>query len=73
MNQNDMTNEQIVEELRNQLSQVETDLIAKMSEVELLKLEKARILKEIGNHSDAKYEENLLQLVYEQRQGKKER
>ncbi len=60
-----------VDACKLQLKEIEQKIEEHERELESLRAKKARLLKEIGEHTDEKYEQNLLNLVYEQRKKKK--
>jgi hypothetical protein len=57
----------LVEDLRIKVKELEAQIKIKEEELSELNNERAKLLKEIGEHSDEKYEQNMLELVYEQR------
>ncbi len=61
------TNKEMIEDLKMQLSRVQTDRKKVEEELKRLQGEEKRILDEISGLSDDKYEQDMLQLVYEQR------
>lgn len=61
------TNKEMIEDLKMQLSRVQMDRKKAEEELKRLQGEEKRILDEISGLSDDKYEQDMLQLVYEQR------
>ena len=61
---------EIRDTLKIRLQKIETEVKRLQEEISRLEGEKKQILSEIADHSDAAYEENMLQLVYEQRHKK---
>ncbi|MGN0240669.1 MAG: hypothetical protein ACI4CS_03185 [Candidatus Weimeria sp.] len=61
----------LVEDLRIKVKELDSQIKEKEEELSELKSERARYLKEIGDHSDEKFQQNLLELVYEQRKKNK--
>lgn len=57
----------LVEDLRIRVKELDTQIKEKEEELAELKGERGRYLKEIGEHSDEKFQQSMLQLVYEQR------
>ncbi|MCR4868378.1 MAG: hypothetical protein K5889_02730, partial [Lachnospiraceae bacterium] len=60
-----------VDACKLQVKEIEQKIEEHERELESLRAKKALLLKEIGEHTDEKYEQNLLNLVYEQRKKKK--
>ena len=61
----------LVEDLRIKVKELDTQIKEKEEELSELRGERARYLKEIGEHSDEKFQQDMLQLVYEQRKKNK--
>ncbi|MDY3991848.1 MAG: hypothetical protein SOY96_08285 [Lachnospiraceae bacterium] len=61
----------LVEDLQIKVKELDSQIKAKEEELEELKGERGRYLKEIGEHSDEKFQQNMLELVYEQRMKRK--
>ena len=61
---------EIRDTLKIRLQKIETEVKRLQEEISRLEGEKKQILSQIADHSDAAYEENMLQLVYEQRHKK---
>lgn len=57
----------LVEDLRIKVKELDSQIKEKEEELSELKGERARYLKEIGDHSDEKFQQDMLELVYEQR------
>ncbi|MBO6215918.1 MAG: hypothetical protein J6N76_10405 [Lachnospiraceae bacterium] len=57
----------IVENLKLELSRIEEELQRAKSEVDRLNVRKKTILDELANHTDERYEEEMLTRVYNQR------
>ncbi|MQN01965.1 MAG: hypothetical protein DUD27_08070 [Lachnospiraceae bacterium] len=64
MNRDD---QDLVEELRIKANELQRQIKEKEEELAELRAERGRYLKEIDAHSDEKYEQNMLELVYQQR------
>ena len=62
-----LSNKEMIEDLKVKLNKVQSDRKKLEEELGRLQAEEKRILDEISGLSDTKYEENMLQLVYEQR------
>ncbi len=61
----------LVEDLQIKVKELDSQIKAKEEELEELEGERGRYLKEIGEHSDEKFQQNMLELVYEQRMKRK--
>lgn len=61
----------IVERDKADLRQLEEEIAIAEKDLEILKAKRAALMKEIDEHSDEKYEQSLLTMVYEQRNKKK--
>lgn len=61
------TDRDIVEDLQLRVKELDSEIKMKQEELDALRAEKARCLKEMGEHSDEKYQQDLLEMVYEQR------
>ena len=59
-----------IEDLKYRLKDLQTKEDALMIEVEEVRGQKKRILDELSSLSDAKYEQDMLELVYQQRRKK---
>ena len=57
----------LVEDLRIKVKELDSQIKEKEEELSELNSERARYLKEIGEHSDEKFQQDMLELVYEQR------
>ena len=64
------SNREIRDELKVKLRKLEADEKKLQDEIAHIQTEKKKILTQLAEHSDATYEENMLQLVYEQRHKK---
>ncbi|MCR5452166.1 MAG: hypothetical protein K6F00_06000 [Lachnospiraceae bacterium] len=64
-------NRDLIDKLKAELAKVERDISALEKERDDLLSKKKMLLKEIGDHSDEKYEQDMLSLVYEQRKKSK--
>lgn len=62
-----LTNKEMIEDLKIELSKVQSEKSKLEEEIKRLQGEEKRILSEISGLSDTKYEADMLQLVYEQR------
>lgn len=60
-------NNATVERLKKELRSIEAEEERIKRELATLNSKKQTVLKELGKYNDEKYEENMLQLVYEQR------
>ncbi|MDD6428451.1 hypothetical protein [Candidatus Weimeria sp. HCP3S3_B5] len=69
----DSADREIVEDLQIRVKELDNEIRIKEEELAALKAERARCIKEMGDHSDEKYQQNMLELVYEQRMGAKSR
>ncbi|MBQ1843699.1 MAG: hypothetical protein II133_03800 [Lachnospiraceae bacterium] len=67
----DAADREIVEDLQIRIKEIDNEIKIKEEELQSLQAEKARCMKEMGEHSDEKYQQNVLELVYEQRMGSK--
>lgn len=63
----DNADRDLVEDLQLKVKELDSQIKAKEEELEELKGERGRYLKEIGEHSDEKFQQSMLELVYEQR------
>lgn len=61
------TNKEIIEDLKVELSSLEAEEEQLRKDIERIESKKKQILEEIAQHSDEKYEEDMLALVYQQR------
>ncbi|MDD6381488.1 MAG: hypothetical protein PUG04_07400 [Lachnospiraceae bacterium] len=61
------TDRDIVEDLQLRVKELDSEIKMKQEELDALRAEKAKCLKEMGEHSDEKYQQDLLEMVYEQR------
>ncbi len=61
---------EIRDTLKIRIQKIETEVKRLQDEISRLEGEKKQLMKEMAEHSDASYEENMLQLVYEQRHKK---
>lgn len=61
------TNKDIIEDLKLQLSRLDDEAEQLRKELERIEGKKNQIMKEIAEHSDEKYEEDMLAQVYQQR------
>ena len=61
------TNKDIIEDLKLQLSRLDDEAEQLRKELERIEGKKVQIMKEIAEHSDEKYEEDMLTKVYQQR------
>lgn len=61
------TDRDIVEDLQLRVKELDSEIRMKQEELDALRAEKAKCLKEMGEHSDEKYQQDLLEMVYEQR------
>ncbi len=59
-----------IEDLKYKLKELQTKEDALMFEVEEVRGQKKRIIDELSSLSDAKYEQDMLELVYQQRRNK---
>lgn len=66
-----LSNKEMIEDLKVQLNKVQSERKKLEEELRRLQVEEKRILEEISGLSDTKYEESMLQLVYEQRKKSK--
>lgn len=69
----DRTDREILEDLQLKIKELDNDIKIKEDELQSLKNERAQYVKEMGEHSDEKYQQNVLEMVYEQRFGSKGR
>ena len=60
-------NRDLIDKLKIDLKKIERDIESLEKDREILLSKKKAILKEISDHSDEKYEQDMLALVYEQR------
>lgn len=67
----DNSDKELLEDLQIRAKQLDNEISIKQGELNALQAEKAQVMKEIGEHSDEKYQQNVLELVYEQRFGSK--
>lgn len=67
----DRDDRDLVEDLQIRVKELDSQIAAKEEELNELKGERGRYLKEIGEHSDDKFQQNMLELVYEQRMKRK--
>lgn len=67
----DFETKQEMEELKYQLSRLEEKEKHLMEEVQQVQKEKAELIKQMGEKSDDKYEQDMLELVYKQRKNMK--
>ena len=67
----DASDREIVEDLQIRIKEIDSEIKIKEEELQSLQVEKARCMKEMEEHSDEKYQQNVLELVYEQRMGSK--
>lgn len=63
----DFEKRQEIEELKFQIDQIEQKEKQLKDELERLNNEKAEILRQISEKSDERYEQDMLELVYQQR------
>jgi predicted phage gp36 major capsid-like protein len=61
------TKKEIIEDLKVELSSLEAEEEQLRKDIERIEGKKKQILEEIAQHSDEKYEEDMLALVYQQR------
>ena len=61
----------LVEDLRIKVKELDSQIKEKEEELSELNSERARYLKEIGEDSDEKFQQDMLELVYEQRKKNK--
>lgn len=61
------TDRDIVEDLQLRVKELDSEIKMKQEELDALRAEKAKCLKEMGEHSDEKYQQDMLEMVYEQR------
>ena len=61
------TNKELIEDLKLQLHRLEEESDQLHKELERIEGKKIQIMKEIAEHSDEKYEEDMLSKVYQQR------
>ena len=61
------TNKEIIEDLKVELSSLEAEEEQLRKDIERIEGKKNQIMKEIAEHSDEKYEEDMLAQVYQQR------
>lgn len=61
------TDRDIVEDLQLRVKELDSEIRMKQEELDALRAEKAKCLKEMGEHSDEKYQQDMLEMVYEQR------
>ena len=61
------TNKELIEDLKLQLHRLEEEADQLHKELERIEGKKIQIMKEIAEHSDEKYEEDMLSKVYQQR------
>ena len=61
------TNKEIIEDLKVEFSSLEAEEEQLRKDIERIEGKKKQILEEIAQHSDEKYEEDMLALVYQQR------
>lgn len=61
------TNKDIIDDLKLQLSRLDDEAEQLRKELERIEGKRNQIMKEIAEHSDEKYEADMLQQVYEQR------
>ena len=58
---------EVVSNLKLELSRVEEELVRAQTEVDRITARKKQILDELAQHSDQRYEEDMLARVYDQR------
>ena len=58
---------QVVSNLKLELARVEEELVRAQTEVDRITARKKQILDELAQHSDQRYEEDMLARVYDQR------
>lgn len=61
------TNKDIIDDLKLQLNRLDDEAVQLRKELERIEGKKNQIMKEIAEHSDEKYEEDMLAQVYQQR------
>lgn len=69
----DRTDRELIEDLQIRIKELDSEIKIKEEELQSLQAERARCMKEMGEHSDEKYQQNVLELVYEQRFGSREK
>lgn len=67
----DLADKELLEDLQIKIKQLDSDIKIKEDELNSLKAERAKYMKELGEHSDEQYQQNILELVYEQKYGTK--
>ena len=58
---------EVVSNLKLELARVEEELVRAQTEVDRITARKKQILDELAQHSDQRYEEDMLARVYDQR------
>ncbi len=58
---------EVVSNLKIELARVEEELVRAQTEVDRITARKKQILDELAQHSDQRYEEDMLARVYDQR------
>ncbi|MCR4998413.1 MAG: hypothetical protein K6A05_01075 [Lachnospiraceae bacterium] len=61
------TNKDIIDDLKLQLNRLDDEAEQLRKELERIEGKRNQIIKDIAEHSDEKYEADMLQQVYEQR------
>ena len=61
------TNKDIIDDLKLQLSRLDDEAEQLRKELERVEGRRNQVMKEIAEHSDEKYEEDMLSKVYQQR------
>lgn len=71
-NKRKIYNKEVIHDLKLELKSVQAEKEKLEAELSRLAGKENHILEELGKYSDEKYEEDMLQLVYEQRKKQKE-
>ena len=66
----DYSDREIRDDLKKKLQKLDLEEKKLKEEIDRIETEKKKILDQLAEHSDASYEESMLQLVYEQRHKK---
>ena len=71
-NKRKIYNKEVIHDLKLELQSIQAEKAKLEAELSRLAGKENHILEELGKYSDEKYEEDMLQLVYEQRKKSKE-
>ena len=71
-NKRKIYNKEVIHDLKFELQNIQAEKAKLEAELSRLAGKENHILEELGKYSDEKYEEDMLQLVYEQRKKSKE-